>query len=368
MSITHNFTQEIVALVNSLVGAEKLTFSNLLYQKVFNPTGIEDSHRVVTGIRSGNNVPILINEPDYEMFPFVDANSCAITECSLDHNYSHYTWKLGLIECQIKICLRSFDDDFLLFWDNYKMINPGDEASKKYLKTALLQFLVDKVRTNLTAAKWRVAYFADEASTSPLFKGFNGIFVQAEGVPANVIPIAKNTQGTFAAQQMTGEEVYDILRKMVDEYYTREWAYNYPVHIKVSRQMAIKLAAHFNALKDKTCCNGLGQVLSAQGMASAALKYDQMSIDTFPIIPVREWDEVINKTKELNGNGVAGAARKQPNRAMLTSKDNVLIGTQNRDEMDMLDVWYSRDQRKVIIEAGAYLGAALPLNEYILAI
>ncbi|QGZ15850.1 hypothetical protein [Elizabethkingia phage TCUEAP1] len=368
MAITHNFKQEIVALANSLVGAELLDFSNLLYEKIFLPSEFETGHKVITGVRDGHNVPIINNQPDYESFPFVDASSCDISECDLNHNYSHYKWKLGLIECRIPICLRTFDADFLLFWNEYLMINPTNQGTQKYLKTALLQFLVNKVRTNLTAAKWRVAYFADESSTSPLFNGFNGIFAQAEAVTPNVVPIAKNSGANAAAQIMTGEEVYDTLRKMVNKYYETEWAGMYPVQIKVTKKMAFTLASYFNELKDKTCCNGLGQVLDAQGMASAALRWDKMAIDTIPIVPVREWDEIINRTKELNGNGVAGAAKKQPNRALLTSKDNVLIGTQNRDEMDMLEVWYDRTDRKVYIEAGAYLGAALPLHEFILAI
>ena len=80
-----------------------------------------------------------------------------------------------------------------------------------------------------------------------------------------------------------------------------------------------------------------------------------------------EWDAIINGTAELNGGGGA-AARENPNRIILTSKDNLLIGTEERQQLSMLDVFYEKKDKKVYIDAEAYLGAAVPLNEYILAI
>lgn len=146
MALTTNFREKIIDVVGSLTKQEKVDFSNAMFKKSIEVTDLTKEHTVLTGVRNGNHIPIIDDSANYESFPFSDANQCAVPECSLETNYSLQKWELGLIECKIPICLRAFDDEFLLFWNQYKMVNTDAEKNEEYLESAIVQFLVDKFK------------------------------------------------------------------------------------------------------------------------------------------------------------------------------------------------------------------------------
>lgn len=365
MAYTDNFVAELLPLIKDLAGGEKMNFSKALFEKVFLASEIERSHTVVTGVRNGNLVPIITDVPNYESFPFIDASSCNTPECDIKSNYSAYKWELGLISCRVPICLRTFNDNFLLFWNQYKMLNPG-KVDSTYLRTALLQYLTNQVKNNLNAAKWRVAYFADKASNSNYFNGFNGWFVQMAANTSLVVPIEKNSASTYAGQKLTGLEIYGLLVAMEEKYNEQEWAGVNPVTFKMPKKLALTLASYMNSLKDKSCCDGV-EILNPDNVATKSFSFDRLAFRGIPIEVMPEWDAIINNTSELNGGG-GNNPRVDPNRIILTYKDNLLVGTEERDQLAMLDVFFEKKDKKVYIDAEAYIGAAVPLKEYILAI
>lgn len=367
MAITDNFVSEFLPLVEDLAGADGADYKKALFEKTFLPRDVKQLHTVVTGVRNGNVVPIISNAADYGAFPFVDANSCDTTECDLNTNYSGDKWELSLAECRIPICLRSFNNDFLVFWNSYKMINPSEASADEYLKTALLQFITDKVKNNLNAAKWRGTYFGDKAlTTNALFNGINGYFTRAQAETDQVVVIAKNAGATFAAQRMTGEEIYETIKEAYELYLEQDWAEQGGFEIRITKRMAIDFANYLNGLKDLACCDGVERI-NPDNINTNSFTKDNLGFRTLPIVPIPEWDAIINGVAPLNGGGGA-AARVDPNRVLITRKENLLIGTQNADELDMFDIWYDRTDKKVYIEAGAYYGVSMPTNEQILAI
>lgn len=363
MASTDNFTSTLLPLIDKI--AAEADFSKVLFEKTFLNTDFNKANTIVTGVRHGNVVPIISDVPNYESFPFVDANACDITECDLNTNYSGKKWELGLIECRIPICLRSFQDDFLVFWNQYKMVNPTtDVVTQDYLETALMQFLADKVKTSLNAAKWRTAYFGDKASSSGYFNGFNGFFTQAEANAANVVVIAKNDGVTYADQQMTGQEIYDTLVAMDEKRSAQVWSSDNEV-VYMNQMLAQRFASYLNGLTETSCCPNME--INPEAIGSRRFTTANLMFRGVPIVPVHEFDGIINGTAELNGGGGA-AARVDPNRILWTHKSNLLVGTSQQEDLDMFEIWYDRTDKKVYMEAGAYLGATIPLNEYVLAI
>ena len=365
MSYTDNFRTELLPLIDDLIGAENGVFNQLIFKKAFLSSDITKDHTVVTGVRNGSAVPIIDPEVNYEAFPFIDANSCDTQECNLNTSYSGVTWNLGLISCRVPICLRTFDDKFLVFWNSYKMLNPA-KVDAKYLKTALLTYITNQIVNSLEAAKWRVEYFAEDGHASTLLSGFNGWFAQAASDPNLVINIAKNGGATFAAQKMTGEEIYETIKAMYDLYEEHEWAHVKPMEFRITKQMAVTLASYLNGLKDTTCCDGVER-LNPDTFGLKSFSFDKLAFRGIPIKPMPEWDNIINKVTPLNGGGGA-AARVNPNRALLINKSNLLIGTEEKEMLSMLDIFYDKKDKKVYFDVEAYLGAAIPLREYILAI
>lgn len=365
MAYTDNFVEDFLPLVDDLAAAENATYRSLIFNKVFIASDIARDHTVVTGVREGSLVPIIDMEPNYEAFPFINAESCDTTECDLNMNYSGYKWDLGLISCRVPICLRTFNDNFLIFWNSYKMLNPA-KVDRVYLKTALLQYITDLLVNSFEIAKWRVEYFGDKGSASPLLNGFDGWFAQAAAVPELVVPIAKNAGATYAAQQMTGQEIYDLLLAMEELYLQQEWAGDKPMEYRMTKKMAMTLAAFLNKLKDSACCDGIDRI-NPDAVASKTFFYDKLAFHGIPIKPMPEWDKIINKVGVLNGGGGTNP-RVDPNRVLLINKSNLLIGTEERDMLKMLDIFYDKKDKKVYFDLEAYLGAAIPLREYILAI
>ena len=368
MAITDNFVSEFLPLVTDLAAGDGADYKKALFKKAFEPSDVRNSHTLVTGVRNGNLIPIVTGEADYSSFPFVDANTCDATECDLDTGYSGEKWELALQECRIPICLRSFNDDFNVFWNNYKMINPSEEATNEYLRSALLQFLTDKFKLNFTAGKWRGMYFGDKSLTAnALFNGQNGYFTRAEAETDQVVEIAKNNVTTsYADQRMTGEEIYETIKEAYELYLEQDWAETGAFEIRVTKRIAIDFANYLNGLKDLACCDGVER-LNPDSISSRSFSKDNLSFRGLPIVAYEEWDKIINTVAPLNGGG-GTAARINPNRILITRKENLLIGTQNSDELDMFDIWYDRTDKKVYLEAGAYYGVGMPANEQILAI
>lgn len=373
MPIEGNFKEDIIDVVGSLTKTEKMTMSNALFKGSVEINDITKEHTVLTGIRQNNHVPIIDDQPNYESFPFSNPNECAIPECDLDTNYSTEKWDLGLIECKVPICLRKFDDEFLLFWNSYKMIQTDSAKNENdYLNSAIMQFMYDKFKKNHVAAQWRGFYFGDKASTSQYFNGIDGIFTQAEATASQRITIAENAAADYATQQLTGERIYEILLEMYKKYFLQSWFTTKPVEFRMTKLDAMTLTLYYNTLKDKKCCDGL-QVLDPE-QASKAPQFDYMRL-TFYGIPIRVmhvWDEIINKTTELNpgwnGKKIVNpnAPRVNPHRILLTYKENTLLGTQEKSNLSFFDIWHSKDDDKVYMKGGSYFGAGIPEKENLL--
>ena len=375
MAINTNFKAQVTDLVESLTSAEKLNFSESIFTKSVETSPITQDHTVITGVRNGNLVPIIDNQPDYESFPFSDANTCAVPECDLSHNYSTNKWELGLIECKVPICLRSFDDDFLLFWNQYKMVQTdADKNESEYMQSALVQFLFNQFKTNHTAAQWRGGYFGDKSSASSLFNGIDGWFTQMEANASQIVTITENAGANYTSQKLSGERIYELLKEMYIKSADQSWQSDQPLEFRMSERNAKTLATYYTFLGDKACCDGL-QVLKPEAVSSSPYSFQRLVFHDIPIKPMREWDEIINKTTELNSGWVGkklvtpNAARVNPNRIILTYKNNLLLGTSEQSNLAFFDMWFSRDDDKIYMKGGSYFGASLPQKtDYILGI
>lgn len=365
MAYTDNFVAEFLPLINDLVSAENADFNKAIFRKSFLASDFAKHHTLVTGVRNGSAVPIIDSEPNYSAFPFADPASCEPQECGISTAYSAYKWQLGLISCRVSICLRSFNDNFLKFWNSYKMLNP-DKAEDKYIKSAMMQYIAELLTDSLEASKWRVGYFADSDDASPLLNGFDGYFTQGEAVPSLVVPIAKNAGTSYSAQVMTGDEVYALLKDMYDLYEEQEWAHESAVEFRITKKMAMTLASHLNSLADKSCCDGVER-LNPATFGGESYTFDNLKFRGIPIVPIKEWDHVINKVFPLNGGG-GNAPRVNPNRALLTSKSELLLGTEEKDMLSMLDIFYSKKDKKVYFDLESYLGVAMPKRQFIVGI
>lgn len=362
MAYTDNFVADLLSLVTDLVSAEKMELNNMLFEKTFAQGDLATQHEVVTGIRTGHLVPILKDTPNPDSFPFVDETSCEPTDCDITHEFASMKWTLGLLECRVGICLRTFNENFLKFWNTWRQTQEGEPN----LDSALIQFISGKFEQNLQLAQWRAAYFADTSSLSAYYNAFDGIFAQAEANPELVIDITENAGGTYALQAIEGEAVYNYLIAMYDAASLYPWFDPSIMEYRVTQSMAIKLVAWLNKM-GKTAPNNCACIDPASAVASNVYMMAGLTINGIPVLVHSEWDSVINYSTELNGGGGVNA-RVNPHRAILSIRRNILIGTSETEALTSFDIWYDKMTKKVYLEGSSYIGAALPLNEYILGI
>jgi hypothetical protein len=363
MAYTDNFSTALLTLVTDLVSAEKMELSEMLFEQTFEESDIATQHEVVTGVRHGHVVPILKDTPNPESFPFVDPKSCAPTDCDVTQEFSSTKWELGLLECRVSICLRTFDENFLKFFNTIRHTQEGEPN----LDSAIIQFISGKFTRNLELAKWRASYFGDTSSVSAYFNGFDGIFAQAEANADHVVTITENDGVDNNAQQFAdGEAVYNYLIAMYDKAAAYAWFDPSILEYRVTKTMSIKLITWLNKL-GKSAPMNCACIDPAQAVAKNVYTIEGLTINGIPVLTHREWDDIINYSTELNGGGGA-AAKVNPHRALLSVRRNVLIGTSETEALSSFDVWYSKDDKKVYLEGSSYIGAALPLDEYILAI
>lgn len=360
MALDTQFVDDVISLVEDLSSVEKLSISQAIYENNDTVTSFNEnpSHTIVSGVRTGNLVPIINGQANVDSFPFNDATDCSVPECEVDFGIRTKKWELGLIECRVPICMRSFDQNFLIFFNGKKDVFGEDTNS------ALMRYIAEQVQKQLNIAKWRVAYFGDKASTSNLYNGFDGFFTQGEANANQVVTITENAGATYADQMnITGLDIYNYLVAMVTKMQTQNWNTGNFV-IRMTKETATILANYLNMNKDSECCDGVQKL---NGNAMASYQFDQMSFWNYPIVIQNEWSHIINSSAELNGGG-GNNARINPHRILLADRNNLLVGTENTSDLDKFDIWYERKDKKIYVEAGAYLGASIPLNDYILAI
>jgi len=350
MAITTNFASAILALVDDLVTADKVQLANAVFESAFEVGKLAEGHTVITGVRTGNIIPILSNAPQYDSFPYKNPADCTIPVCDLDLGFSAKPWVLGMIACKIPICINTFSEDFLLFWNSNKRIF-GDEN----LESALMQFIVSKFQNNLEAAMWRVAFFGDTsiAAIDPnyaLLRSADGIFTQAEAMDGVKIAVTENTLGTG----LTGPGLYAYLDQAYQAASVAPWFDPSTAEFCMTRAMASVLVSWLNSINDKSPYNC--ECYSADGLtAQRTFSINGMiTIFGIPVHIYKEFDGVINALSLGN-----------PYRALLTANTNILIGTSEVDQLPAFDLWYSKDDGVIYIKGGANLGAALVTNEYV---
>lgn len=363
MAYSDNFSAALISLVTDLVSADKMTLSEMLYEKSFQQSDIATQHSIMTGVRAGHVVPILKDNPNPDSFPFVDETSCAPTDCNVAHEFSSMTWDLGLIECRVGICMRSFDENFLRFFNQWRQTQEGEPN----LDSAIIEFINGKFVSNLILSEWRAAYFGDKASVSAYYNGIDGLFVQAQANAGQVVTITENAGIDFAAQQFAdGQAVYDYLIAMYDLAAGQAWFDPSIMEYRVTKSMAQQLVTWLNKLGKNSPYNCA--CLDPKSLvARNVYMLDGLTINGIPVLTHNEWDTIINGSTVLNGGGGNGA-RVSPHRAILSHRQNILIGTSESAALKSFDIWYDKTDKKVYLEGSSYIGAALPLDEYILAI
>lgn len=349
MALQGNFATEIGALVDSLVSADKVNINEAIFQETFGVGSLTASHTLVTDRRNGQLQPIILSGDYYGSMPSGDGVDCDLNACDITPAYSSKKWTLGEYNCRLEICMRSFDESFLVFWNVYRQRLEDPTTSPD--ARAFLDYLTEETEKRIQGTMWRTGYLGDTASANELIDKNDGFFVQAEAGDGEKLNFIAGD-----ITNVTAEEIYEQL-KVAYEYATNEtvWGGESDLVWKMTFATAAKLVSFLNTRADLSMYN-CDCINPDAIVAGRRFSVDGLRIFGIPVEAHREIDKSITAT----GGDVADKYK-----VLLTRKQNLLIGTNTTDKLEGFDVFYDKKDRKIYIDSMVYLGSMIPLDEYV---
>ena len=230
--------------------------------------------------------------------------------------------------------------------------------------TDYMNVLLEVLGNSMREFWWRLYWFSDTAAAnvtpaeeegSPgvitdgvdvkFFNILDGFWKQiTQQLTANTkqrVTITENTGASYEAQQVTPANAKNYFQQLY---------YKAPLILRQQRDGFILTTqslydAYMMSFQD-TCCLESARVALLNGM-------EAISISGVPIIPIPEWDTIIQKYEDT------GKKWNNPNRAIYTTKAVLAAGIDNANAFDNFSVWYDRDTRLVKIEGMGQSDAVL---------
>jgi len=349
MALQGNFATAVADLVDSLVTADKVKINEAIFESTFMIGNFAQSHTLITEVRNGKLQPIVLSNDYYGAMPVGDETDCDLNACDITPNYSTKQWCLAEYNCRREICMRSFDENFLVFWNMYRQRLDDPLATPD--AQAFLDFITDIVEKQILGTQWRVGYWGDTAETeNDLINGCDGFFAQAEAGDGEKIDL------TSVGTEPTAQEIYDTLEEAY-LYATNEttWGMESDLVWKMSYAAASKMVAFLNTSADLSqynCeCINPDAIVAQRRFNVQGLRFFGIPVETH-----REID--LSMT-------AAGKSGNDKYKILLARKSNLLVGTNTSDKLEGFDIFFDKITRKIFIDSMVYLGVMIPLDEYV---
>lgn len=347
MALQGNFATAIGDLVNNLVAADIANINEAIWQETFGVGNFAQSHTLITNRRNGQVQPIVLDNDYYGSMPVGTHTNCELNECDITPNYAAKEWCISEYNCRLELCMRSFDEEFLVFWNMYRqgLEDPTQEPDAQ----AFLDYIEGIVRNRVLGTQWRVGYWGDTSATeNDLINGCDGFFAQAEAGDGEKIDIE------VAGTAPTGEELYKAMEKAYNYGFQQIWGGQPDVVWKMTYAAAAKLVTWLNSTGDTSMyncdCYDPNNIVGARRFTIQGLRIFE--------IPVEAHREI-----DLS---MAAAGATDAYKILLIRKSNLLVGTSSTDKMEGFDMFFDRVSRKVYIDTMVTLGVMIPLDEYVL--
>jgi len=348
MALQGNFATAIGDLVTNLVASDIANINEAIYQETFGVGSFAQSHTLITNRRNGQIQPILLSNDYYGAMPVGDEKDCDLNACDITPNYSAKEWSLAEYNCRIPLCMRNFDEEFLMFWNNYRqqLEDPTTEPDAQ----AFLDYIEEIVRNQVLGTQWRVGYWGDtSATTNDLINGSDGFFAQADAGSGEKVDIV------VAGTTPTGEEIYNAMAEAYETGFQEIWGGQADVVWKTTYAVASKLVTWLNKMGDTSMYNC--DCFDPNGIVGARrYTIEGLRIFGIPVEAHREIDLSIN---------AAGGTAIDAFKVLLIRKSNLLIGTNTQDKMEGFDMFYDKTDRKIYIDSIVKMGTMIPLDEYV---
>lgn len=352
---------DLLAAINGLTAAEKMNISNMIFIETFAEKNLQETHPFFSQVRAGSKIPILEESDDFGSFPFTTGN-CSLPECTMEDNFSTFTWDIQKIGCKVTICMENFLNDFLVFFNTWKKMNEDD------IETALIQFIIERFQAKHKKAEIRVAYFGDTDADSTLINGMNGFFAQMQALATvdNTVTISQNDAVTVPLQTITdGEVVYNYLKAMYDKAAVLPWFMPEKMIYRLDRTHVNALVGWLNTqadLKGISCdCIDPEKVTKAR-----VFTVDNLTVFGIPVEPL-PFIQIMKAIGADTYDSVTGLYINK-NRMILARKENMMLGYEMEETFKSFKVYFDEKEDEIVIKGSSLFGVGVPTNSFVLAI
>ena len=340
-----NFATKIKAVVTDLTSADMTNINSAIFVDTFGVSSFADAHTFVPA-RHGSLLPLINDDTDFNAFNTSTGRTCAMTSETLTEKYDSKKWELTEVGGRYGICLKTLEEDFLVFWNTHKIVKEDPTSEPEW--SDYIEFLTNKAKRNLSAAHWRVGYLGDKSVTANAkINGLNGFFTQASaggGIKQTI---------EFAGVAPTGLEIYNGLKSAYETASETAWFSEDKVVIKMTKKMAQTLVNYLNNLSD-TSEYDVAVILPAEAVKSR--KYSVNGLHIFGV-KVEAHQEI-----DLSMDVVANSNKYQ---AVIAKKSNLLVGSPEVDKLEQFDMFYDQKDGQIYVDVLGYFGVAIATDEYV---
>jgi len=336
-------------------GEEVKSLSEAIMTSAFETPALTEFHTIVTGIEAKKQVAIL------GLLGLVGKKSSG---CAPDENpgqiaNSEKFWDPEYIEDRFAMCWKDLKDTFFI-WGLKKGVKKADLTS-----TDFANFLEDRLKVAIKESVFRHAWFGDTAiahyNDSPAgvlkngidedyFNVIDGLWKQIFAVIATTasqkVAITKNSGASYAAQAFDATDVTDgtitnVMQKMLDDADTRLSEQEQPVFIVTK-----SVADQYKRERRKATGIEIAYTRVEEG-------WDMLQVDGKIIHVFSFWDRTI---KAYFDNGTK---LHLPHRILLTTVENIQVGTEEESTLSELNPFYDETLKKYFVDFGFNLDAKI---------
>ena len=252
------------------------------------------------------------------------------------------SWKIKRSECYTGI------EDSIKQWGKKQGIDPADMQADDYMN-----YVVDAFSPAMAEYFWRAAWFTDTTATDYAHAGYitTGIDITyftwndgfwklirtQVGVDATQrVTLAANAQATYALQESAFSST--------DAYNYLDAAYNKATAVRKIRESANPVIMMTRSYADR-----FDKYLEGKDLPETfSILLDgvrQRSFRGIPIVVCPYWDTTIRTYEDST------AAWRDPHRALLTYRDNLIVGTKADSLFAGIDMFYDKKSEENIFKA-----------------
>lgn len=359
----------IVKSLPTLEPIQVMLIAEALFEGFFKNPAITDNHGVEEGIKGKKEIVIIGHHTG--LSGVLKGQDCDTTvNDSWEIPTSNKTWDPEYIGDTFEECWADYLQSFIR-WGLKNGIKAEDLTS-----TELAAFIITHLTDLMFYVVMRHAYFGDKgivaetgnaivAGDIKFFDVIDGFFVQLFDIigadPARLSATGlatKNAEATFALQKFNDTDTTNqVVTKALDSL-----LYDSDMRLRaVDRsKLVIKTTQTvYDQYERERKALGGGAILEVFKRTEDGVQ--NLTINGIEIVPQNWWDQIIQTYFTDSGAYVL------PHRAVLTTRENFVIGTEDVGTFSELDVWFSKERKALVIEYLFQLDVKIGLDNMVQA-